>query len=93
MSVEGTKVADVHTVEDVPLLGNGTLDGIRKALDALLAVVVHHALAVQPTGGAELDGVIRLVGVQSQQILFHATYGTVNRHVVVVEDNQQVVGA
>ena len=30
VSVERTKVADVHTVEDVPLLGNGTLDGIRR---------------------------------------------------------------
>ena len=47
---------------------------------------------MHPSRGLELDGVIGLVGTQVQQILFHTTYRTVDRHVVVVEDDQQVVG-
>ena len=72
-------------------MGNGTFDGIRKPLNAFLAVIIHHAFPVQPLGCAELNGIIRFVGVQSQQVFLHTAYTMVYRHVIVVEDNQQIV--
>ena len=48
VAVKGTEVADVHAVEDVLLVGNGALDGIRQSLDAVLAVIVQQTLVVQP---------------------------------------------
>ena len=77
MTVERTKVTDIHPVEDVLLVGNGTLDGVRQALDALLAVVAHQSFAMQPPRSSELDGIIGLVGVQSQQIFLHTTHTAV----------------
>ena len=65
VSVEWTEVADIHAVKDVLLMGNGTLDGVRQALDAFLAVIIHQSLAMQPPCGLELDGIIGLVRIQS----------------------------
>ena len=87
MTIERTEIADVHAIEDVLLVGNGTLDSIRKALDTFLAFIVHHTILVQPTGCLELDGIVCLIGVQSQQILFHTAHRTVYRHIIVVEDD------
>ena len=84
MTIKGTEVADVHAIKDVLLMRDGALDGIRQALDTMLAVIVQQALAVQPARSLELNPVICLVGVQVQQILTHTAYGTVYRHVVIV---------
>ena len=46
MSVEGAEIADIHAVKDILLVSNGTLDGIRQALDAVLAVIIHQSFAV-----------------------------------------------
>ena len=92
VTIERTKVTDIHAIEDVLLVSNGTLDSIRQALDAIFAVVIHQSFAAQPLCGLEFDGIIGSVRVQSQQIFLHSTHTTVYRHVVVVQDNQQVVG-
>ena len=92
MPIERTKITDIHTIENVLLVSDGTLNGIRQALDTLSAVIVHHALTVQPTGSLELDSIIGFVGIQSQQQLFHTTNRTVDTHIVVVENDQQVIG-
>ena len=92
MTIERTEITDVHAVENVLLVGNGTFDSIRQTLDTLSAVIVHHTLSVQPTGSLELDGIIGLVGIQPQQQLFHTTHRTVDTHIVVVENDQQVIG-
>ena len=41
VSVERPEVADVHAVEDVLLMGDGALDGIRETLQSVLAVIVQ----------------------------------------------------
>ena len=92
MSVEGTEVADVHTLEDVLLVRDGALQGVRQTDETLAPFVAEHTLAVHPARGLEAQGVIGLVGAQVQQILLHATHRAVYRHIVVVEDDQQVVG-
>ena len=91
VAVEWAEIAYVHALEDVLLVRDGTLDGIREADDPLAAVVVEHTLTVKPSRGLEADGIIGLVGAQVEQILFHAAHGMVDRHIIVVEDDQQVV--
>ena len=92
MSIEWTEVANVHTLEDVLLVRDGTLKSIRQSDDTLTTVIAEHAFAVHPARSLESDGVIGLVGAQVQQILLHTTHRTVDRHVVIIQDNQQVVG-
>ena len=92
MSVEGTEVTDVHTLEDVLLVRDGTLQSVRQTDETLAPFVAEHALAVHPARGLETQGVVGFIGAQIQQILFHTTHRAVYRHVVVVEDDQQVVG-
>ena len=89
--VERTEVTYVHTLKDVLLVRDGTLDGVGKTDDTLLTIVIEHTFAVQPARSLETQCIIRLVGAQIQQILLHATHRSVNRHVVVVQDDQQVV--
>ena len=91
MSVEGTKIADVHAFKHVLLVCNSALKSIGKTLQTVFPGIVHQALSIQPIVGLELDSVVGLIGTQIQQILLHSAYTTVYRHVIVVEDNQQVV--
>ena len=44
VSVERSEVAYVHALEDVLLLGNGTLDGIGQSDESLASVFLQHAL-------------------------------------------------
>ena len=88
MTIEGSEVAYVHAIEDVLLVSDGTLDGVRKSLDTVLTLIIHHPFAVEPTGSLELYCIVCLVGVQSEEILFHSSHRTVYRHIVVVEDDK-----
>ena len=91
VAVERPEVADVHTLENVLLVRDGRFHGIGQTNQATAAVVLQQAHLVQPARSPESQGVISFVGRQRQQILLHASYGTVYRHVVVVQDNQDVV--
>jgi hypothetical protein len=62
--VEGSEVADVHTLEDVLLMADGTLDGVVEPDDALATVVVEVALGMQPLRGLEAYLVVSLVGIE-----------------------------
>ena len=90
VTVEGTEVADVHAFEDVLLVRNGRLDSIRQADESTTAVVLKESDAVQPSRHLEAQGIVGLVGTQRQQVLLHAAHGTVDGHVVVVEDDEDV---
>ena len=48
VAVEGSEVADVHPLEDVLLLGDGTLQGVRQTDDAFLPVFGEQSLLGQP---------------------------------------------
>ena len=90
--VERTEIANVHSLKDILLMAQRTLQRIIQAQDALLALLVQVAFAVEPPTGLEAQPIVGLVGIEVQQILLHAAHRTVNRHIVVVENNQQVVG-
>ena len=93
VSVKGTEVLYVHTVEDVLLMRNRTLHRICQSDKSLLAVIIQHAMAIEPSCRLKLYGVICLVGAQVQQILLHTSHTSVYRHIVVVQDDKQVVRA
>ena len=88
MTIERTEVADVHTLEDVLLMTDGALDSIAQSDKTFPAVIFQHSLTVQPSRRLEADAVIGLVGIQVNQIFLHAAHRAVDRHVIVVQDNQ-----
>ena len=92
VTVERTEVAYVHSLEDVLLVRDGTLQGVAQADKPLTAVVFQHAVTLHPSGRLEAYLIIGLVGAHAEQILLHATYRPVYRHVVVIQDNQHVIG-
>ena len=92
MTVEGSEVTDVHTLEDVLLMTNRALHRIAQSDESLSAVILQHTLAMQPPRSLEADAVIRLVGIQVDEIFLHAAHRAVDRHVIVVQDDEQVVG-
>ena len=93
VSVKRSEVLYVHTVKNVLLVADGALHGVAQSYQPLLAVVGHHTVVFQPAHRSKLNGVIRLVGAQVQQILLHAAHTAVDTHVVIVQYDQQVVRA
>ena len=92
VAVEGPEIADVHAFKDILLMAQRTLDGIVQPDDALAAVVVKVAFGMQPSGSLEAQLVVSSVGVEVDEILLHAAHGPVYRHIVVVEDDEHIVG-
>ena len=90
--VERSEVSDVHALKDVLLMRDGTLQGVAQSDESLAAVFFQIPLAVEPSGGFVAQPVVGLVGVQVDEVFLHAAHRTVYRHVVVVEDDEQVVG-
>ena len=91
MTVERTEVSDIHSLEDVLLMAQCRFQRIVQADDALLAVVVEVAFGVEPLRSLETKLVVSFIGVEVQKILLHASHGTVDTHIVVVEDDEHVV--
>ena len=92
MTVKGTEVTDVHALEDILLMRDGTFHGIAQSDKSLSAVFFQITIAVQPFIGFIAQFVIGLAGVEVDEIFLHTSHRTVYRHVVVVEDDEQVVG-
>lgn len=92
VSVERSEIPYVHTLEDILLMADGTLQSVVQTDDALAALIGEHSLRVQPLAGLKAQAVVGLVGIEIQKITLHTTDGAVDGHIVVVEDYQQVIG-
>ena len=92
VTVEGTEVAYVHALKDILLMAQHRLDGVVESYDALAAAVAQMAIVLEPSGHLEPYLVIGGIGVEIEQILLHTTHSAVYAHVVVVQDNKQIVG-
>ena len=68
------------------------LDGVVESYDALAAAVAQMAIVLEPSGHLEPYLVIGGIGVEIEQILLHTTHSAVYAHVVVVEDDEQIIG-
>ena len=91
VSVARTEVADVHAVEDVLLVGQERFQGVVEADDLLPAALVQDAPLEQVLGGSEPEVVIEFAGMQLVQVMFHAAHAVVDAHIVVIQDDEQVV--
>ena len=91
MAVEGTEIADVHALEYILLMRNSRLEGICQADESAPAVVFQQSHFVQPACNLEAHGIVGLIGVERQKVFLHATDSTVDRHVIVVEDDEDVI--
>ena len=91
MTVEWSEVSDVHSLEDILLMAQYRLEGIVQPDDAVLAVIIENTLGVEPLRSLEANLVVGLVGVELEEILLHATHGTVDAHIIIVEDDEHIV--
>ncbi len=92
VSVYGTEITDIHPFEHILLLGEHRLQAVVEADEALPSGVVQNPPLVQHLGNLEAEAVIAFRSLKIQQILFHASNTTVDGHVVVIQDDKQVVG-
>ena len=92
VSVSGSEIANVQSFEDVLLMAKCRFHGIAKSNQSLPAPFLEHSLLFQPACRTEAQAVVGFAGIEIQQVLLHATHRTVDRHIVVVEDDEQVVG-
>ena len=93
MAIDRSEIADVHTFEDILLMTDGRLDSVGQADDTIAAVVLKHTFLTKPFRHLITHLIIRLLRVQAYQVFFQAAHGAVDAHVVVVEDDEHVVGS
>ena len=75
--VEWSEVTDVQTLENVLLVGQRTLQGIIQPDNALAAVIIEITFSVKPLRSPEAQLVVGRVDIKIDEILFHASHGTV----------------
>ena len=90
--VYGAEVADVHSFEDVLLLGGYRLQAVAKSDEGLAAFFVQNPHFEQKARCLEPQLVIAVGSSQVEQILLHASHAAVDGHIVVVQDDKQIVG-
>ena len=89
--IDRSEVAYVHTLEDVLLLRNGAFQTVAQADERLAAIIVHQAHLLQHLRSLIPYIIIALGSGEIQQIFLHASHTVVDRHVVVVQDDKQIV--
>ena len=87
MSVDRTEVADVHSLEDVLLLGYNRLQTVVETKHGFASFLVHDAHFAKHFIRLETQLVVTIRGSKVQQVLLHATYTAVDGHVVVVQQH------
>ena len=92
VAIKGSEVANVHALEDVLLMTDGRLQRVIQSDKALSAVVVQVSALAQPLRRLEAQLVIGGIGIEVKQIFLHSAHSSINAHIVVVEDDEQVVG-
>ena len=91
MSVAGAEIANIHTIEDILLVGQQGFQGVVEPDNLLSAAFVKDSPFKQVLGCSESKIIIELTGMQLVQIVLHSTHTMVYAHIVVVQDNQQIV--
>ena len=66
MAIERSEVADIHTLENVLLMRDGALQGIRQTDDTFSTVITQHTFTMHPSRSLEAQGIVGLVGAQVQ---------------------------
>ena len=92
MPVYGPEVADVHSFEYVLLAGGYRFETVAEADQRFAPFLVQYAYFRQSLRGLEPQPVVRAGSGEVEQILFHPADAAVDRHIVVVQYDKQIVG-
>ena len=92
MSINRSEIANIHPFKDILLISGDRFETVAQADKHLLAFVIEQSQLLHSFRRLIAQLVVAGSGGQVQQVMLHATHAVINRHVIVVEDNQQVVG-
>ena len=87
-----TEIADIHTLKDILLIGQKGFEGIVEAENGAAAALVEQSPVGQLARNGKAESIVRAARVQMHQIVVHTADGAVDAHIVVIENNQQIVG-
>src|SRR3712207_9062787 len=79
VTVDWSEVADVHSLEDILLMTERTLQSVVETDNPFASVIIEITFAMEPSAGLEAQLVIGSIGVELEQILLHSSHGTVDR--------------
>ena len=85
------EVADVHTLEDILLAGGDALQAVAEAYQGFPPFLVEDAHAEEQARRLEPQLVIAVRRREVEEILLHSAHAPVYGHVVIVEDDEQIV--
>ena len=92
MPVGGSEIADVHTLKDILLSAQQGFERVIEAQDAPFAFLVEQSPSRHLLAQSQSQAVVGASRVEVAQIFLHAAHGRVDAHVVVVENDEHVVG-
>ena len=92
VSVGGSEVADVQPLKDVLLVGQEGFQRVIEAKDGVAALRRQPPDFLEEVGKGKAQAIVAIRSVKMQQIFLHAADRSVDAHVVVVEDDEEVVG-
>lgn len=92
MSVLWSEVPYVDTLEHIVLIVDEGFDGVVQTYDTLFTILGEPSPVKEFMCSLVAQSVIGAGGVQLVQVFVHSSHGTVYAHVVVVKDDEHVVG-
>ena len=91
VSICRPEIADIHPLKDVLLIRDERFYGIVESQYLLLLRIIEHPPAHQSARKAEAQIIICGRRVQALQILLHTAHTAVDAHIIIVEDDQQII--
>ena len=92
VAVVRTEITDVHPLKDILLGGDERLERVVEADEPFAPRCVEPSPLLQFSSEAVAPAVVEGGGVDVVEVLLHAAHRMGDAHVVVVEDDEQVVG-
>ena len=92
VAVDRPEVADTEALKEVVLAVDESLEAVIEAQDVLAPIFGDEVQLEEPLVDLVADVVVGLAGGDVDKVTVHAAHVAVDRHVVIVKHNQQVVG-
>ena len=90
--VHGPEVADVEALEDVLSAREERLHAVGEAYQRTAQPVADQSMTLQRIVGLVAQQVVALAGGDARQVMVEGTHVLVDGHLVVVEQDEQIVG-
>ena len=92
MSINRTDVADVHTLKYILLIGEKRFNGVVESKDGATVVFVHPPPLRHLACKLVSESVVKVACLKLHQVVGHTSYRTVYAHVVVIQNDEHIVG-